>query len=140
MATHTSRWHTPHHQQPNTRRAYPNDPTIRGRGRSGRPWERAKAIVYREETHCWLCATPVDQTLPASHPASRSVDHLHTLHHGGPHLARTNHRLAHRRCNTIRGNKLRNLDKQHCACSINQPCAPLTPRTTRTLIVDATTI
>lgn len=119
---------------------YRHDPTIRGRGRSGRPWERAKAHVWQEETCCWLCSHPVDQTLPATHPASRTADHLHTLDHGGPPLARTNLRLAHRRCNTIRGNKLRNLEREHCACTIGQPCAPLTPQSTTILTVDPRSI
>lgn len=120
--------------------AYPHDPTIRGRGRSGRPWERAKAHVWREETHCWLCGYAVDQTLHQRDPWSRTADHLHTLDHGGPPLARTNLRLAHRRCNTIRGNKLRNLDRNHCACTLGQPCAPLGPTRPSTLIVDPRSI
>lgn len=108
------------------------------RGRSGRPWERVKAQVYRDETHCWLCGHKVDQSLHAQHPMARSVDHLHTLHHQGPPLARTNTRLAHRRCNTIRGNKLRHIKREHCACTQGFPCAPLQPA--QTLSVDATSI
>lgn len=99
-------------------------------GRAGRPWRTVQAQVYREETHCWLCHQPVDPSLPPNHPHSRSADHLVQLTHGGPPLARTNLHLAHRRCNTVRGNKLRNLDREHCACSQGQPCARLTPRAT----------
>lgn len=109
------------------------------RGRSGRPWERVKAIVYREETHCWLCGHWVDQTLHHQEPMARSADHLVQLAHGGNPLARTNLRLAHRRCNTIRGNKLRHVKQDHCACSQGQPCAPplTAQRTPRSLSVDA---
>jgi hypothetical protein len=131
--------HQPHRTPGHTRRAYPNDPTIRGRGRSGRPWERAKHLVYREETHCWLCHQPVDQTLDQRHRMARTVDHLVQLTHGGPHLARTNHRLAHRSCNSIRGNKLKRVNREHCACTQGQPCAPLTTAN-RELVVDARTI
>lgn len=76
-------------------------------GRSGRPWARLRARVFREETHCWLCHRWVDQTLHQWHPMSRTVDHVIPLNQGGPPLDRTNCRLAHRRCNTIRANKLR---------------------------------
>ncbi len=113
-------------------------------GRSGRPWRTVHNQVYREETHCWLCHTWVDPALPRQHPHSRSVDHLIQLSHQGRPQARTNLRLAHRRCNTIRGNKLRNLDIEQCACSLGEPCERLTANTaakyTATLSVDLANI
>lgn len=77
------------------------------RGRTGRPWERMKREVWATETHCWLCGRWVDQSLPWRNPWSRSVDHVMPLAEGGNPLARTNLRLAHRRCNVVRGNLAR---------------------------------
>jgi 5-methylcytosine-specific restriction endonuclease McrA len=76
-------------------------------GRSGRPWDRMRARVFAEETCCWWCGQWVDQDLPATHPMSRTVDHLHALAKGGKPLDRNNLRLMHRRCNSIRANQER---------------------------------
>lgn len=83
-------------------------PYAAGWGRSGRPWERLKAQVFAEETHCHCCRSPVDQTLPHNHPKARSVDHL-IPRDKRPDLAyeRGNLRLAHRGCNSTRGNRMR---------------------------------
>lgn len=76
--------------------------------RSGRPWLRLQAQVYAEETHCWICHRWVDQSLPGTtHPMARTVDHVHPLWLGGNPLDRSNVRLAHRRCNTARNNRMR---------------------------------
>lgn len=107
-------------------------------GRVGRPWERVKAQVFREESICWLCNTWVDQTLDPRDPMSRTADHLIQLDHKGPPLARTNLRAAHRRCNTARSNRLRGLARENCACSLGLPCDRLTPR--GVLTVDATMV
>lgn len=94
-------------------------------GRAGRPWRRLQAQVYAEEQHCWICGHDVDQTLAPQHPYARSVDHLIQLCHQGPPNSRGNSRLAHRRCNTRRGNQLRKLSRNHCACTMGKPCARL---------------
>lgn len=85
----------------------PGAPINVRRGRGGRPYERLKARVFREETHCWICGQWVDQTLPPQHAMARTLDHVTQLNQGGHPLDRANARLAHRRCNTIRSNKLR---------------------------------
>ena len=77
------------------------------KGRSGTAWFKVQARVFAEETHCWWCGRYVDQSLPREHPMSRTVDHLHPLHLGGPETDRANLRLAHRRCNTVRSNQMR---------------------------------
>jgi 5-methylcytosine-specific restriction endonuclease McrA len=76
-------------------------------GRAGTKWNRLRAQVFAEETHCWICRYYVDQALPRTHAMSRTVDHVVPLWRGGPEVERTNCRLAHRRCNTIRNNQLR---------------------------------
>ncbi|MFJ6730005.1 HNH endonuclease [Streptomyces sp. NPDC091281] len=76
--------------------------------RSGRPWLRLQDQVFAEETHCWICHRYVDQVLPGrTHPMARTVDHVRPLWLGGEPLDRGNCRLAHRRCNTARNNRLR---------------------------------
>lgn len=85
----------------------PGAPLNVRRGRSGRPYERLKAKVFAEETHCWVCGDYVDQTLWYQHALARSLDHVTPLSRGGHPLDRANARLAHKRCNTIRANKAR---------------------------------
>lgn len=76
--------------------------------RSGRPWLRVQARVHLEETHCWICHQYVDQSLPGTtHPMAPIVDHVHPLWLGGDPLDRANVRLAQRRCNTARNNRMR---------------------------------
>jgi 5-methylcytosine-specific restriction endonuclease McrA len=69
------------------------------KGRAGTAWNKLRALVFSEETDCWICGKWVDQELPRTHPMSRTVDHVVQLSHGGPPLDRANCRLAHRRCN-----------------------------------------
>lgn len=77
-------------------------------GLVGRRWRDAQARVFAEETHCWLCGRWVDQDIPNPRdPWARSVDHIIPRDDGGPLYDRDNLRLAHIRCNTIRGNKNR---------------------------------
>lgn len=90
--------------------------------------------MYAEETHCWLCGRYVDQRLPATHPRSRSADHLVQLQHGGHPTQRQNLRLACLGCNSGRSNALRGLAPQDCACSHGLPCARLNPNYKRGLV------
>lgn len=63
--------------------------------------------VLAEETHCWICQRPVDQSLRTPHPYSPEVDELHPVSLGGSPIDRANCRLAHRICNIRRGNGTR---------------------------------
>lgn len=76
-------------------------------GRSGTAWNKLRAQVFAEETHCWICRRWVDQTLDRRHPMSRTVDHVQQLGMGGEPLDRANCRLAHRKCNTQKSNQVR---------------------------------
>ena len=77
------------------------------KGRAGAAWWKVQAQVYAEETHCWWCGEFVDQTLPRTHPMGRTVDHVHEMWQGGAETDRSNCRLAHRRCNSIKSNRAR---------------------------------
>lgn len=102
-----------------------------GGRKSGRRWREIAAQVYREETHCWLCGDWVNQHLPYTHSMARGADHLHQIQHGGAEHARSNARLSHQRCNTGRSNRLRNLPRENCACSLGLPCDVLVPEAKR---------
>lgn len=59
---------------------------------------RLTAIAERDGHRCWLCRTKVE-------PMDRSIDHVFPIARGGKHIL-SNVRLAHRRCNSIKRDKL----------------------------------
>lgn len=74
-------------------------------GRKGRPYRRAQAQCFAEETDCYFGDGPVDQTLAnVRSPRARSVHHL-VPPDLAPELAndRANMRLAHLGCNAKYG-------------------------------------
>jgi hypothetical protein len=78
--------------------------------RSGRPWQRAREQVFREETHCRICGGEVDKTLPYRDPRTGKPNPLSkSVHHLDPHPTRENVarrdrlRLAHLGCNSSFG-------------------------------------
>lgn len=77
----------------------------RSPGRTGHRWRMLVAQVKAEESHCWICNTPIDHALPPRSPMSFSVDHVLPLK-THPHLAQTrsNLRAAHLHCNVVRSN------------------------------------
>ena len=74
--------------------------------RGGRQLARVREVVYSEESHCWLCGSWVDPALPRNHERARSLDHVRPLSHGGAEFDRGNLRLAHRVCNSRRGDRV----------------------------------
>lgn len=64
------------------------------------------AIYERDQWTCQLCMLPVDNTLPPHHPWAATLDHIEcqswTLI---PDHSPSNLRLAHRMCNSIRGDE-----------------------------------
>jgi 5-methylcytosine-specific restriction endonuclease McrA len=90
------------------------------KGRAGTAWWKVQAQVYAEETHCWLCHKWVDQALDGRrHPMGRTVDHVLELWQGGDPLDRANCRLAHRRCNTAKSNRLRARRRSRAAYEVD---------------------
>ncbi|WP_406527360.1 HNH endonuclease [Streptomyces sp. I8-5] len=66
-----------------------------------------RTLLRRTGTHtCWLCGGWIDVELPDTHPMSWTMDHVLPLSEY-PHLALdpTNHREAHRTCNSAKGNR-----------------------------------
>jgi 5-methylcytosine-specific restriction endonuclease McrA len=58
----------------------------------------------RDGWRCHLCRRRVSRTMRSPHPRSASFDHLIPVSHGGTD-APENLRLAHRGCNSRRGNR-----------------------------------
>jgi 5-methylcytosine-specific restriction endonuclease McrA len=76
----------------------------------GRAWRADRDRCIRgPETHCWLCRTHVDKTLPGTHAWGPTADHEIPLLLGGPELVKDGAvlHLAHNRCNAARSNRLR---------------------------------
>lgn len=76
------------------------------RGRTGPDYDRVRAIVIARDDACHICRRPVDKTLPGTHPLGPTLDHVTPLDAGGSMLDLANCRLAHRRCNGSKGNKV----------------------------------
>lgn len=82
--------------------------STRGDIRKTAAWQRLRARVVAEETHCAVCGQVVDKTLPGRTPWAPSVDHIIPMHDDIKlALDRGNLRLTHVRCNTARGNRTR---------------------------------
>lgn len=45
-------------------------------GRAGTAWNKARAVVLANATHCALCGEPLDFTAPPRSPRAPSVDHI----------------------------------------------------------------
>lgn len=71
-----------------------------------RLFEKNKKIVYSTESVCWICGEPVDKNLKSPHPMSKTVDHRIPVSKGGHPSDLDNLRLAHRKCNREKSDKL----------------------------------
>ncbi len=68
--------------------------------------DRRLAIYQRDGWTCQLCDSPVDGSLPRNHPMSASLDHIECQSWVLiPDHRETNLRLAHLRCNGVRGDR-----------------------------------
>lgn len=78
-----------------------------GRARSGRVDAPTRLRVYaRDKGVCRLCGQPVDLSLPYRHPLAATVDHIECQSWALiPDHSADNLRLAHRSCNSRRGNR-----------------------------------
>ena len=74
--------------------------------------DRVRLAIYeRDGWVCQLCETPVDVGLPVEHALSATLDHVVPQSHQlVPDHSPSNLRLAHRICNSLRGDGLREVD------------------------------
>lgn len=66
---------------------------------------RVADLAARDGWRCWLCEGEIDPTAVPNSPAAATVDHVVPRSRGGA-TEPANLRLAHRRCNGVRGNEL----------------------------------
>lgn len=85
-----------------------HDPALLRRATAGRPYQRMVATLKREGTHvCWICGDPIDMRLPVNDTWSWTLDHvLSKADYPCLGLDPTNHREAHRTCNSSKGRGL----------------------------------
>lgn len=76
-------------------------PSERG-GRNTYAYQKLRLQVLAEESSCWLCELPVDQSLKHPDPGSPEADHVVPIEAGGARHDRANLRLAHQTCNRRR--------------------------------------
>lgn len=86
------------------------------RGRTGRPWRRARALCLRigEQQHkpCCLCGGPIDYQFTKRWPRHRlagTAHHLTPLNQGGHPYAQSNLEPAHLTCNASYGDGTRHV-------------------------------
>jgi 5-methylcytosine-specific restriction endonuclease McrA len=77
------------------------------RGRSGRPWERAKAELFVPGASCGICHGEIVFGLRRNHPAGPSLDHIVSLARGGHPTARENLQIVHFGCNSRKGSGIK---------------------------------
>lgn len=70
---------------------------------------KPEELAERDGWICWLCGGDIDPCAPLGSPASATIDHVVPRSRGGAN-DRSNMRLAHRRCNGRRGNRLPELE------------------------------
>lgn len=80
---------------------------VRSKGRTGRPWLRARARCLKASQICALCGEVIDLTIPWPDPMSPSVDHIIPVSQLAPGdkllTSLDNLRSCHLGCNARRG-------------------------------------
>jgi HNH endonuclease len=78
---------------------------------------RLRSVIQRDGLTCWICKRPVDPTLPRMADDGASLDHIvPQASRGGHELG--NLRLAHKRCNLVRGHAFALLKDGHLLLDI----------------------
>lgn len=69
--------------------------------------DRHRAAIARTKAGCHICETPIDYTLPHTHPGAFVVDHVVPLARGGADTLE-NKAAAHKWCNRDKSDKVAN--------------------------------
>lgn len=80
-------------------------PRTNPRRQNGHRRNQTRDRVHARDNLCWLCATPVDKTLPARLPQSPEIHELIPVSRGGSPYELSNCVLTHRTCNQWIGNR-----------------------------------
>jgi 5-methylcytosine-specific restriction endonuclease McrA len=74
---------------------------------------RLRSVIRRDGLACWICGRPVDLALPCdTDDRAASLDHVIPQASSGGHEL-GNLRLAHKRCNQVRGSAFELLKNGH---------------------------
>jgi len=90
----------------------------RSKGRTGRPFLRARQHLLRTKNACYYCRQWVDVKLDGRLPMGPTYAHITALVDGGDPLNPANRELAHRRCNIIAENKRRARARRQAARTV----------------------
>ena len=69
-------------------------------------YNKAKKIIFAQQSVCGICGRPVDKKLPFPHPGSATIDHIIPLSKNGDPTDVSNLQLAHLACNRAKASKL----------------------------------
>lgn len=69
-------------------------------------YQKAKKIIYAQQSVCGICGRPVDKKLPFPNPWSPTIDHIIPVQKGGDPVNLENLQLAHLACNRAKATKL----------------------------------
>ena len=69
-------------------------------------YNKAKKIIYAQQSVCGICGRPVDKKLTFPNPWSPTLDHIIPVQKGGDPVALENLQLAHLQCNRAKATKL----------------------------------
>ena len=69
-------------------------------------YNKAKKIIYAQQSVCGICGRPVDKKLPFPNPWSPTIDHIIPVQKGGDPVNLENLQLAHLACNRAKSTKL----------------------------------
>ena len=69
-------------------------------------YQKAKKIIYAQQSVCGICGRAVNKKLPFPNPWSPTIDHIIPVQKGGDPVALENLQLAHFFCNRAKSNKL----------------------------------
>ena len=69
-------------------------------------YNKAKKIIYAQQSVCGICGRPVDKKLPFPNPWSPTIDHIIPVQKGGDPVNLENLQLAHLACNRAKATKL----------------------------------
>lgn len=67
-------------------------------------WKAKRARILKDQSHCYICGSAVDTSVPGTDPHGPSVDHLIPVSQGGTDDPE-NLILTHLACNMQRGTK-----------------------------------
>lgn len=80
-------------------------------------YQKAKKIIFAQQSVCGICGRPVDKKLVFPNPWSPTLDHIIPVQKGGDPVNLENLQLAHLACNRAKATKLVAVTVKEKSCS-----------------------